>query len=64
MVKSDAHMAKIKGSLVRQETEAKASEDAKKQRGLKKFGKAVQVTKGLERAKEKRDVLEKVKEMR
>jgi rRNA-processing protein EBP2 len=39
----------------------KASEDAKRQRQLKKFGKKVQVEKQLERQKQKTEMLEKIK---
>ena len=42
----------------------KASEAAKKQRDLKKFGKQVQVEKLKEREKEKRTMLEKVKALK
>jgi rRNA-processing protein EBP2 len=44
-----------------QEASIKASEDAKRQRQLKKFGKKVQVEKQLERQKQKSETLEKIK---
>ncbi|CEJ02583.1 hypothetical protein RMCBS344292_16584 [Rhizopus microsporus] len=61
MVKSDEHMAKIRQKLLDQEAAIKASEDAKRQRQLKKFGKKVQVQKQLERQKRKAETLEKIK---
>ncbi|EIE80835.1 hypothetical protein RO3G_05540 [Rhizopus delemar RA 99-880] len=61
MVKSDEHMAKIRQKLLDQEASIKASEDAKRQRQLKKFGKKVQVEKQLERQKQKSETLEKIK---
>ncbi|KAI9247316.1 eukaryotic rRNA processing protein EBP2-domain-containing protein [Sporodiniella umbellata] len=61
MVKSDEHMAKIQQKLKDQEASIKSSEDAKRQRHLKKFGKKVQVEKQLERQKQKADTLEKIK---
>ena len=60
MVKSDEHMGKVKGRLVSDAAARKASEDAKRQRQLKKFGKAVQQEKLKERAREKRETLDKV----
>jgi rRNA-processing protein EBP2 len=42
----------------------KAAAEARKQRDLKKFGKQVQVAKGQERDKAKRDTLEKIKVMK
>ncbi|KAG1448396.1 hypothetical protein G6F56_008954 [Rhizopus delemar] len=61
MVKSDEHMAKIRQKLVDQEASIKSSEDAKRQRHLKKFGKKVQVEKQLERQKQKAETLDKIK---
>lgn len=60
MVKSDEHMGKIKQKLIDEAAGKKASAEARKQRDLKKFGKQVQVAKIQERAKEKRDTLEKI----
>lgn len=60
MVKSDEHMGKIKAKLIDDAAGKKASAEARKQRDLKKFGKQVQVAKLQERAKEKRDTLEKI----
>lgn len=60
MVKSDEHMGKIKQKLVDDAAGKKAAAEARRQRDLKKFGKQVQVAKLQERAKEKRDTLEKI----
>jgi rRNA-processing protein EBP2 len=60
MVKSDEHMGKIKAKLVDDAAGKKAAAEARRQRDLKKFGKQVQVAKLQERAKEKRDTLEKI----
>lgn len=64
MVKSDEHMDKLKAKLLQEAANKKASEDAKKQRLLKKFGKQVQVATMQERAKQKRDTLEKIKSIK
>ena len=42
MVKSDEHMDKLKNKLLTEAANKKASEEAKRQRQLKKFGKQVQ----------------------
>ncbi|KAL9051038.1 MAG: hypothetical protein Q9162_006261 [Coniocarpon cinnabarinum] len=60
MVKTDEHMGKVKGRLVEQATARKASEDAKRQRQLKKYGKQVQQERLKERAQAKREMLDKV----
>ena len=60
MVKSDDHMKRVKSRLVSEEAGRKASAEAKKMREAKKFGKAVQMEKQKERAKMKRDMLDKV----
>lgn len=64
MLKDDGHMTKVKAKLVEAATAAKASAEARKQRDLKKFGKKVQVEKMQERAKEKKDTLEKIKSLK
>ncbi|KAI9021545.1 eukaryotic rRNA processing [Phycomyces nitens] len=61
MLKSDEHMAKVRQRLLDETARLKASEDAKRQRNLKKFGKKVQVEKQLERQKQKTDMLDKIK---
>lgn len=60
MVKSDEHMGKIKQKLIDDAAGKKAAAEARKQRDLKKFGKQVQVAKLQERAKEKKDTMEKI----
>ncbi|OZJ04839.1 hypothetical protein BZG36_02328 [Bifiguratus adelaidae] len=61
MVKSDEHMEKIRQKLIDESASIKASEEAKKQRELKKFGKKVQVEKLQERQAQKKEQLEKIK---
>ncbi|KAL4890245.1 eukaryotic rRNA processing protein EBP2-domain-containing protein [Aspergillus ambiguus] len=60
MVKTDEHMDKIKKKLYDEAAAKKAAADARKQRDLKKFGKQVQVAKLQQRAKEKKETLEKI----
>ncbi|RLV94527.1 rRNA-processing protein EBP2 [Spathaspora sp. JA1] len=64
MVKSDEHMDKLKSKLLTEAANKKASEDAKKQRHLKKFGKQVQNATLQERAKQKRETLDKIKSIK
>lgn len=64
MVKSDEHMDKLKQKLVESETAKKAAQDARRQRELKKFGKQVQHAKLQERAKDKRETLDKIKSLK
>ncbi|KAF8941488.1 putative rRNA-processing protein ebp2 [Dissophora ornata] len=60
MIKSDEHMAKIRQRLLDENASIQASERAKAQRDLKKFGKKVQTEKRLEREKTKADALDKI----
>ncbi|RMI98221.1 eukaryotic rRNA processing [Yarrowia lipolytica] len=64
MVKSDEHMEKLKQKLIEEATSKKASEEARRQRDLKKFGKKVQHNKLQERAKDKKETLEKIKSLK
>jgi rRNA-processing protein EBP2 len=64
MVKSDEHMDRLKQKLIEEATSKKASQDAKRQRELKKFGKQVQHAKLQERQKEKRDTMDKIKSLK
>lgn len=64
MVKSDEHMTRVKKVLVDAAASKKASAEARKQRDLKKFGKAVQMEKQKERAKEKRDTLDRINSLK
>jgi rRNA-processing protein EBP2 len=61
MVKSDEHMDKLKNKLIKEASEKKASQEARRQRDLKKFGKQVQNATLQERQKQKRETLEKIK---
>ena len=60
MVKTEEHMGKIKEKLRAEAAGKKASQEAKRQRDLKKFGKQVQVAKLEERQKQKRETLDKI----
>jgi rRNA-processing protein EBP2 len=60
MVKSDEHMGKVKDKLRDEAANKKAATEARRQRDLKKFGKQVQVAKLQERAKEKRETLDRI----
>lgn len=64
MVKSDEHMDKLKTKLLKEAADKRASEDAKKQRQLKKFGKQVQHATLQDRAKQKRETLDKIKSLK
>jgi rRNA-processing protein EBP2 len=64
MVKSDEHMDRLKQKLIEEATSKKVSQDAKRQRELKKFGKQVQHAKLQERQKEKRDTMDKIKSLK
>jgi rRNA-processing protein EBP2 len=64
MVKSDEHMTKVRQRLIDDEQKIKASEESKRQRELKKFGKKVQIERLQERQKQKREDLEKIKAMK
>ncbi|KAK3844035.1 MAG: putative rRNA-processing protein ebp2 [Linnemannia gamsii] len=60
MIKTDDHMAKIRQRLLDENASIEASDRAKAQRELKKFGKKVQTEKRLEREKSKADALDKI----
>lgn len=60
MVKSEEQMGKVRQKMVDEAARKKASADARRQRDLKKFGKAVQVAKLQERDKAKRDTMDKI----
>jgi len=60
MMKDDEHMGKIKDKLLEEAERRKRSQDARKLRDLKKFGKQVQVAKLQERGKEKKQAMEKI----
>jgi rRNA-processing protein EBP2 len=60
MVKSEEHMGRVRARLVDDAARKKAASDARRQRDLKKFGKAVQVAKQQERDKAKRETMDKI----
>ncbi|CDS01577.1 hypothetical protein [Sporisorium scitamineum] len=60
MVKTDEHMERIRQKLLDESAAIKASEAAKKQRELKKFGKKVQVEKLQERIRNKKELNERI----
>jgi rRNA-processing protein EBP2 len=60
MAKSDEQMGKVKRKMHEEAAGKKAAAEARALRDAKKFGKAVQVAKVQERAKEKREMLEKI----
>ncbi|KAF9299933.1 rRNA-processing protein and EBNA1-binding protein ebp2, partial [Podila horticola] len=64
MIKTDDHMAKIRQRLLDENASIQASERAKAQRDLKKFGKKVQTEKRLEREKSKADALDKIQALK
>ena len=64
MVKSEEQMGKVRSKMVDEAARKKASSDARRQRDLKKFGKAVQVAKLQERNVAKRDTLEKISSLK
>ena len=57
MVKSDEHMDHVKAKITASAEAKKLAADSRKQRDLKKFGKAVQVAKLRERDRARRDAL-------
>jgi rRNA-processing protein EBP2 len=64
MLKTDGHMEKIKQSLLQESQHIKASEEAKKKRDGKKFGKKVQVEKELEKQKRKAKEMDSISEFK
>ncbi|KAI8322464.1 eukaryotic rRNA processing [Martensiomyces pterosporus] len=60
MVKSDSHMSKIRQKLLDQQKGIQNSEEAKKQRELRKYGKKIQQEKLKEREDQKKAALEKI----
>ncbi|KAG5645988.1 hypothetical protein DXG03_004589 [Asterophora parasitica] len=61
MVKTDSHMERIRQRLLDESAGIKKSEDKRKEREGKKFGKQVQVEKLKEREKSKKDMEERLK---
>ncbi|KAK0203015.1 eukaryotic rRNA processing protein EBP2-domain-containing protein [Desarmillaria ectypa] len=61
MVKTDAHMERIRQRLLDESSGIKKSEDKRKEREGKKFGKQVQIEKLKERERSKKDMEERLK---
>ena len=61
MVKSDSHMERIRQRLLNESAEIKRSEDKRKERQNKKYGKQIQVEKQKERERTKKDMDERIK---
>lgn len=61
MVKSDAHMERIRQRLLDENASIKKSEDKRKEREGKKFGKQVQIEKLKEREKAKKEIDDRLK---
>ncbi|KAF9527502.1 eukaryotic rRNA processing protein EBP2-domain-containing protein [Crepidotus variabilis] len=64
MVKSDAHMERIRIRLLNESSGIKKSEDKRKEREGKKFGKQVQIEKLKEREKSKKEMEERLKALK
>jgi rRNA-processing protein EBP2 len=61
MVKSDSHMERIRHRLLNESAEIKRSEDKRKERQNKKYGKQIQLEKQKERERAKKDMGERIK---
>ena len=64
MVKTDEHMERVRQRLLDESASIKASEEAKRQRELKKYGKKIQTEKLLDRQKSKRDLEQRVESLK
>ena len=64
MVKTDDHMDKVKKKLYDEASSKRAAEEARRMRDAKKFGKQVQIAKEQERAKDKKNTLNKIKDLK
>ncbi|KAF8379325.1 hypothetical protein HHK36_028759 [Tetracentron sinense] len=64
MVKTDAHMGKVKGRLLVEKRNMEEAEERRKTREAKKISKEVQAQKLKERAKQKKEEIESVKKWR
>ncbi|KAL9678305.1 hypothetical protein QQ045_016148 [Rhodiola kirilowii] len=64
MVKSDAHMVKVKGRLLAEKKQIEEAEERRKAREAKKISKEVQAEKQKERAQQKKHEVETVKKWR
>lgn len=61
MIKSDAHMERLRSRLLDERAGIKKSEDKRREREGKKFGKQVQLEKLKERERSKKDMEERLK---
>ncbi|TDL17732.1 eukaryotic rRNA processing [Rickenella mellea] len=64
MVKSDAHMERVRQRLLDESATIKRGEEKKKEREGKKFGKQMQIEKLKERERSKKDMDEKLKSLK
>lgn len=64
MVKTDTHMQKVKGRLLAEKKRTEEAEERRKARENKKLAKEIQVQKQRERAKQKKEDIESVKNWR
>jgi rRNA-processing protein EBP2 len=64
MIKTDAHMHKIKGRLLSEKKKIEEAEERKKARDARKWAKEVQADKKWERAKQKKEQIDSVKKWR
>ncbi|KAI6044914.1 eukaryotic rRNA processing [Pisolithus marmoratus] len=64
MVKSDAHMERIRMKLLDERAGIKKSEEKKREREAKKFGKQVQIEKQKERERSKKEMSERLKSLK
>jgi rRNA-processing protein EBP2 len=64
MLKSDAHMTRVKDSLLFEKKKMDAAADQKKQRDIRKYSKQVHAARVQERAKQKRESIEAVDKWR
>ncbi|KAF8837853.1 eukaryotic rRNA processing [Paxillus ammoniavirescens] len=64
MVKSDAHMERIRSRLLDERAGIKKSEEKRKERQAKKFGKQVQLEKQRDREKGKKEAEERLKSLK
>eukprot|EP00698_Gefionella_okellyi_P019549 TRINITY_DN59_c0_g1_i1.p1 TRINITY_DN59_c0_g1~~TRINITY_DN59_c0_g1_i1.p1 ORF type:complete len:304 (+),score=66.39 TRINITY_DN59_c0_g1_i1:27-938(+) len=64
MVKTDTHMAKVKGRLMGEQKRIKESEEKRHARTQKKYGKQMQAEQHQERMKQKKSDMDKIKQWR
>jgi len=64
MVKSDQHMQKVKSKLITEKKTIEQSEERKRQKDMKKYGKQVQVQQQQERQKKKKAEIQSIEKWR